>query len=175
MKYMEFLSVWEISLLLLLELVSVNHSVLSDYVLRLIRRRDLSFSFCLEGGSMCEDVLLEIALLDDIFKVLSETGTKKFGVSYYRGMNSSLWLQDEQGIASWPSDDLPRVDPGWPRRRLGSKASARWSCWILGRLWVGSAEDAGMVTSWKRLAHEPRGQRRGLRAAALVLSRRRRG
>jgi len=59
----------------------VDRLVLRDHVLRLIRRRDLSLSFCLEGGSGCEDVLLEIALLDEIFKVLSERPVIRSSVS----------------------------------------------------------------------------------------------
>ena len=81
MKYIELLSVRETSLLLLLGLVSLNHSVLSDPVLRLIQRLDLPLSFCLRGGSRCEDVLLEIALLDEIFKVLMEGSTLRSLVS----------------------------------------------------------------------------------------------
>ena len=50
----------------------VNHSVLSEPMLRLIWRWDLLLSFCFEEDFECEDVLLKIALLDEIFKVLSE-------------------------------------------------------------------------------------------------------
>ena len=75
-------------------------------------------SFCLGGGSGYEDVLLEIAPAGwNLQGIFGGTGIEKFSVSYCRRMNSNLWLWNEQGRASWPSDDSPRVDPGWPRRR----------------------------------------------------------
>ena len=50
----------------------VNRSILSDHVLRLIWRWGLLLSFCLGRDSGCEDVLSAIALVDKIFKVLTE-------------------------------------------------------------------------------------------------------
>ena len=41
-------------------------------MLRLTQRRDLQQSFRLRGGFRCKDVFSEIALLDNIFKVLTE-------------------------------------------------------------------------------------------------------
>ena len=60
------------SLLLFIGLVLINYSVLSDHVLWSIRRQVLLPSFYLGGVSECEDVLLELALLDKIFKALME-------------------------------------------------------------------------------------------------------
>ena len=59
----------------------------------------------------------------DLQDTFGEIDTEKFDVPCCRGINSNLWLQDEHGRVSWPSDDSPKVDPGWPRRRLGSGAS----------------------------------------------------
>ena len=67
MRYRELLSVRGTSLLLLVGLVLVKRSVLSDRVLRLTRRRDLMLSFCQGGKSECADVLSKIALLDKVF------------------------------------------------------------------------------------------------------------
>ena len=68
-----------------------------------------------------------------------------------------------------PPDDTHRIDPWWPQRCPELRASVRWNCQILDRIWVSSAEGAGMVASWKRIATTPGGQRRGHRVAALVL------
>ena len=72
MRYKELLSVRGTSLLLLVGLMLVNRFILSDHVLRLTRRWDLLMSFFLKRDSECEDVFSEIALLDKIFKVLTE-------------------------------------------------------------------------------------------------------
>jgi len=80
MRYREFLFVRETSLLLFTGLVLVNHSVLGVHVLWSIRRRGLLLSFYLERGSGCEDVLSEIVLLDNIFKV-TEGSTLRSHVS----------------------------------------------------------------------------------------------
>jgi len=66
-------------------------------VLRLIRRRGILLPFCLGGGSGCEDVLSEIALLDKIFKVLTERPTLRSSMSFV-GMNSSLSLRYERVV-----------------------------------------------------------------------------
>ena len=58
-----------------------NCHVLSDHVLRPIGRWDLLLSFCLRGGSGCEDVLSEIALLDKIFKILAKGSTLRSSMS----------------------------------------------------------------------------------------------
>ena len=58
----------------------VNHPVLSDHVLRLIQRQGLLLSLYLGGGSGCEDVFLEIALLDKIFKIFTEGPTLRSSV-----------------------------------------------------------------------------------------------
>jgi len=55
--------------------------MLSDHVLRSIRRQDLLLPFYLGGGSKCEDVLLEIALSDKIFKILTEELTLRSLIS----------------------------------------------------------------------------------------------
>ena len=70
MRYRELKSVRGTSLLLFVGLMLVNRSVLSDNVLWLTRRRGLLLSFCFGGGFGYEYVFLEIALLDEIFKVL---------------------------------------------------------------------------------------------------------
>ena len=72
MRYMKLLSIRETFLPLLVELVLVNHFVLSECVLLLTQRRSLLLSFCLRRGSECEDVLSEITLLDKIFNILRE-------------------------------------------------------------------------------------------------------
>jgi len=76
-----FLSVRGTFLLLFLGLVLVSYPVLSDHVLRLIQRRDLLLSLCLEGGSECEDVLSEIGLLNKIFKILTKGWTLRSSMS----------------------------------------------------------------------------------------------
>jgi len=67
MKYKELLSVRGTSLV---GLVLVNRSVLSDHLLWSIRRRGPLLSLCLGGGSECENVLSEMALLDKISRYL---------------------------------------------------------------------------------------------------------
>ena len=47
-----------------------------------LRDGDLLLSFCLKGGSGCEDILSEIALLDKIFKVLTERPALRSLVSF---------------------------------------------------------------------------------------------
>ena len=59
----------------------VNCSMLSDHVSRSIWRRDLQLPVYFKGGSGCEDVLSEIALLDKIFKNLTEGSALRSSVS----------------------------------------------------------------------------------------------
>ena len=146
MKYRESLSVWGISLCLLLGLVLVNRSVLSDHI-EVDSDTRYPIVFLYRRRLRVRGYTLGDNLLGDLQGTFGETDTKKFGVPYYHGMNNSLWLRDEQSRASWHSDDSPRVDPGWPWRCPGLGASAGRSCQIFGRLWVYSVEGAGMVAS----------------------------
>jgi len=58
-------------LILFVGLALVNYFVLGDHVLWLIRRQGLALSSYFRGGSEREDVLLEVALLDELFEVLA--------------------------------------------------------------------------------------------------------
>ena len=82
MRYRELLSVRGTFLLLFVGLVLVNLSALSDNVLRSTRRRGLLLFFCLGEDFGCKNVLSKIALLDKIFKVLTEGSTLRRLVSF---------------------------------------------------------------------------------------------
>ena len=61
--------------------MSVKRFVMSDRVLRLIKRQDIMLSFYLERGFECENVLSEITMLDEIFKVLMKGPALRSSVS----------------------------------------------------------------------------------------------
>ena len=66
----------------------------------------------LKEGSRCEDLLSEIALLHNFFKILMEGPTLKILVSPgYRGRNNSLLLWDEHDHVFLPPNASPWVDP----------------------------------------------------------------
>ena len=108
MRYKELLSVRGTFLLLLVGLVLVIHSILSDRILWLTRKRDLLLSFCL-GDSRCANVLSKMALLDKIF--YGETGIEKSGVVYCHRRSNSPSLRDKQSRVILVPDALPKVDP----------------------------------------------------------------
>jgi len=154
----------------------VNRPVFSDHVLLLIQRWDLLLFLCLGVGFECEDVFSNIALLDKLFKILTEEPTLRSSVpmTVMEGtIISRSWTSNV--VYFLPPDALLRVVPWWLRRRPELGALTRWSCWIFNRPGVGSAESARTVASWKRPVCDPGRQRRGLRAVASVLYRRRRG
>jgi len=70
----------------------------------------LVLSFCFRGGSGCEDILLEIALLDMIFNVLTERPTLSSLMSPLV-MKRAVFLLFGTRRIMWVLDASPRVDP----------------------------------------------------------------